>query len=100
MNRKTRLWHHDQEDDPLGGLVNLFDLWIVVVVALILVLVRSTERISEMTSKVKDSQVSPESLIPMVKYMETASELSGKGTRLGTAYRLQTGEIVYSPDEK
>jgi hypothetical protein len=98
MNRKTRLWHHDQEDDPLGGLINLFDLWIVVVVALILMLVRSAEQLAAMTTKAQESQVNSESLVPMAKFRETDFELSGKGTRLGTAYRLQTGEIVYAPD--
>ncbi len=98
MNRKTRLWHRDQEDDPLGGLVNLFDLWIVVVVALMLMLVRSTASNNRLSNENSEASIANEQLIPITKYRETESELIGKGTRLGTAYRLQSGEIVYSPD--
>lgn len=61
-------------------------------------LVRSSEQLSIITARDQDNQVNSESLVPMAKFRETDSELSGKGTRLGTAYRLQTGEIVYAPD--
>jgi hypothetical protein len=44
-----------------------------------------------------DSQDRP-NLVPIHSYRESDSELTGKGTRLGTAYRLENGEIVYAPD--
>lgn len=99
MNRKTRLWHRDQDDDPLSGLVNLFDLWIVVVVALILMLVQSADQWSAPTAQSpQNSQAVSENLVEMRKFRETDSQLTGRGIRLGTAYRLQSGEIVYAPD--
>jgi hypothetical protein len=99
MNRKTRLWSRDQDDDPLSGLVNLFDLWIVVVVALILMLVQSADRWSAASDKSPlNSQGLSENLVEIRKFRETDSQLTGRGIRLGTAYRLQSGEIVYAPD--
>ena len=32
-------------------------------------------------------------------YRVSRDELSGEGTRLGTAYRLKSGEVVYVPDD-
>lgn len=98
MARRTRPWHRDQEDDPLGGLVNLFDLWIVVVIALVLMLVRHTSVPNLSPDSKPLEQTAADHMIPMSKFRETDSELTGKGTRLGTAYRLESGEIVYKPD--
>ena len=39
MASKRRRWDHAVEDDPLTGLVNLFDLWMVFSIALLLALV-------------------------------------------------------------
>lgn len=98
MNRNQRRWHHDQDDDPLAGLVNLFDLWIVVVVALILVLANSaSSQLRKEQQTASDSQDRP-NLVPIPSFRESDSELTGKGTRLGTAYRLENGQIVYAPD--
>ena len=32
-------------------------------------------------------------------YRVSRDELSGDGVRLGTAYRLKTGDVVYVPDD-
>ena len=102
MNRKMRLWHHDSDDDPLGGLVNLFDLWIVVVVALVLMLIQGKDRVSanqtssSQTTSLVDQQA--QDLIPMERFRPSDKQLSGKGTRRGTAYRLANGEVVYVPE--
>jgi hypothetical protein len=33
------------------------------------------------------------------RFRPTNASMNGEGTRLGTAYRLKTGEVVYVPDE-
>jgi len=37
--------------------------------------------------------------IKLEHYRMTMQTLGGEGERLGTAYRLKTGEVVYVPDE-
>ncbi|AMV32954.1 hypothetical protein VN12_12570 [Pirellula sp. SH-Sr6A] len=98
MTKKTRRWDLDREEDPLSGLVNLFDLWIVVVIALILVLAKSAQQVPSMQSRVDDPFAATKDSLPIETFRATDSELTGKGTRLGTAYRLESGEIVYTPD--
>lgn len=102
MNRKMRLWHHDADDDPLGGLVNLFDLWIVVVVALVLMLIQAKDRTADsqpaMMQSASTVEQQAQDLIPMERFRPSDKQLSGKGTRLGTAYRLANGEVVYVPE--
>lgn len=98
MNRNQRRWHRDQDDDPLAGLVNLFDLWIVVVVALILVLANSTSSQLRKEQQTASDPNNQQDLVPIPSFRESNNELTGKGTRLGTAYRLENGEIVYAPD--
>lgn len=107
MQRKVRRWHSDQEDDPLSGLVNLFDVWIVVVVALMLALAKTTSNLEAFSASRPNSldeaaQISvpaeDSQSIPMPNHRTSEQELTGKGVRLGTAYRLESGEIVYTPE--
>ena len=38
--------------------------------------------------------------VKLDKYRPTDEKMSGKGERLGTAYRLANGEVVYVPESK
>lgn len=79
------------QEHPAAGLVNLFDLWIVFAVAIL----------STTTGIALDElqEVEPESRLLEERLTPTGRALEGKGTRLGVAYRLQSGEIVYVPAE-
>jgi hypothetical protein len=102
MLRKRRRWRHDSDVDPLGGLVNLFDVWIVVVVALALALLHTHTHYAQLAAQApSDSPPEPGAQIDLVKlprFRKTESALTGKGERLGTAYRLENGEVVYVPE--
>jgi hypothetical protein len=100
-SRRRRRWEAREEDDPLAGLVNLFDLWMVFSIALLIVFAGASRRRSSAV-ETRPSPTSPASLseartIP--KYRLSREELSGSGERLGTAYRLPSGEVVCVPDD-
>lgn len=97
------------EEDPLAGVANLFDMSVVFIVGLMLTLF-SVYRMADL--------VDPNSEVTMVKtdkngmreiivkkgtkieaYKVTGETAAGNGERLGTAYRLANGEVIYVPDQ-
>ncbi len=83
----------DQAGDPLDGLVNLFDIGIVLAVAFLIAGLTLTansrtgkiERRSEQTAGAKARVLSPPS---------SSQKAQGRGTPVGRAYRLADGRIV------
>lgn len=101
MVRKTRRWEIHAEDDPLAGLVNLFDLWMVFSIALLLALVaasRLPEFSADATSTTSTELPSTDQRSKLDRFRVSNEKLTGEGQRLGTAYRLKNGEVVYVPD--
>ena len=106
MRNKRRRWD-SLEDDPLAGLVNLFDLWMVFSIALLLALVSyfrlpelpSPESATQSASSTTERLQQQTHKLEHYHYRESHDKLTGEGQRLGTAYRLKTGEVVYVPDE-
>ncbi len=96
--------------DPLVGVVNLFDASMVLVVALLLALA-GADSLAEIAARMSQKDITivtnpgkpdMEMIVKRGERMEKleASELqgAGKGTRLGIAYRLESGEVVYVPE--
>jgi len=79
-------------------LVNLFDIWMVFAVALLLALVEAGV-IRQAGAKDSLERVAAEK-VPVNEMRVTQDQLTGEGQRLGTAYRLTSGEIVYVPDPR
>ena len=98
----------DVEEDPLTGVANLFDVSVVFIVGLMISLF-SVYRMGDL--------MDPEAEVTMVKtnasgeseiivkrgneieaYQVTGEQMTGEGERLGTAYRLSNGQIIYVPD--
>ena len=88
MTRTPRRWHWTAEDDPLAGMANLFDVWVVFAVALLLALAARAARDAAPNAEMKK----------LDRFTVGDDRLTGAGERLGTAYRLASGEIVYVPD--
>ena len=97
-------------DDPLVGVVNLFDASMVLVVALLLALA-GADSLAEIAARMSQKDITivtnpgkpdMEMIVKRGERMEKleASELrgAGKGTRLGIAYRLESGDVVYVPE--
>ena len=103
LTSSPRLWSEDNDDDPLAGMINLFDLWIVVVVGLMIALVGKWKQGRELGSeslaeKPSETLVADQKeLVKLPKFRKTKSEMSGQGEVLGTAYRFSSGEVVYVP---
>lgn len=101
---------NDEDDNPMGMLTNLFDVAMVFAVALMVALV-SHFSMSEIFSKenftiVKNPGADNMEIITkegdeIKKYTPTDDESSSsgsKGRKVGTAYQLENGEIIYIPE--
>jgi len=96
MSRRTGLGRHtgtrEAAGDPLDGLVNLFDIGIVIAVAFLiaglgLTLNRSTRRLQQRTPSAQHARTLPSPA--------GAPVASGHGLPVGTVYRLSNGQLVY-----
>jgi hypothetical protein len=97
MNRRTGLGRYgrieDAAGDPLEGLVNLFDIGIVLAVAFLiaglgLTLDRDTHHLQQRTSSISHAQTLPSP-------SSSAPAASGRGRAVGTVYRLSNGQLVF-----
>ncbi len=112
FRRKDRSKSHFtsiHREDPLSGVANLFDASIVFAVGLMVALVQAFSMAqildpnSEFTIVKRDTRTGEMEIIEKskkevkVKKM-TPEKKSGSGTRLGVAYQLPDGSVVYVPE--
>ena len=98
----------DDEEDPLGGVANLFDAAMVFAVALLVALVVSyngPELLDADASVTIVKNPGDPNMQVIIKDKETIKVmnmteqiLGGQGNKIGTAYRLETGEVIYMPE--
>ena len=98
-----------EDEDPLAGIANLFDVSVAFIVALLIALFAlfSSGALLDPNAKVtlvKQTENGEMELITkegaQIKVQKVTDQtLSGNGTRLGTAYRLANGQVVYVPDD-
>ena len=104
---RYRAFGRNDDFDPRETLVNLFDVAMVFAVALMVAFViqsRMTEFLTaEDATFVKNAGkpdmeiiVKKDNKISRFKSEKTAG--SGKGQRVGIAYRLESGEVIYVPE--
>jgi hypothetical protein len=91
--RRTGLGRHggieEAAGDPLDGLVNLFDIGIVLAVAFLVAGLRVTlQRHAPSTPQAAHTQTLP-------PFPAKAPRASGRGQPVGTVYRLSDGRLVY-----
>jgi hypothetical protein len=92
MNRiRLRLTEEGEGDDPLLSLVNLIDVFLVLVAALLLALAR-------MPPAGPGGRVLPDSPKAERFQGEGAATTAEGGVRAGTAYRLPDGSLVVVPE--
>ena len=97
-----------RDDDPMTGVANLFDIGIVFIVGLLMTLFSAYhlqdlfDRTSEMTIMKRHQSGEMEIITKKgtkVKAMKVSkSKATGQGERLGIAYRLEDGTMVYVPE--
>ena len=108
-NRRS-LFHTDEDHDPLSSLTNLFDVAMVFAVALMVALV-TRFNMTEIFSKedftmVKNPGTEQMEIITkkgekIERYKSSeqqASDNESRGRRVGVAYQLENGEIIYVPE--
>jgi len=97
-----------RDDDPMTGVANLFDIGLVFIVGLLLTLFSVYrlqdlfDRNSEMTIMKQQALGEMEIIVKKGNQIKatrvTKESTQGKGNRLGVAYRLEDGSMVYVPD--
>ncbi len=91
----------DRAGDPLDGLVNLFDLGIVLSVAFLLAALSSLDLTSALTSKSKTEATRPVDAVVAKKNQQIKEiklkpneRVVGRGQPIGTVYKLSDGRTV------
>jgi hypothetical protein len=91
--------HEDRAGDPLDGLVNLFDLGIVLAVAFLLAALSSLNLTKAITAHglgqpaADTITVSPDDIVKDVP--KSDQRTVGRGSKVGTVYRLEDGRLIY-----
>ena len=108
MRKRSRSTFSESEDsDPMSSLVNLFDAAMVFAVALMVAFAirsRMTEFLTaEDATFVKNAGKDNMEIIvkknnKITRYKSEKSTGSGRGRRVGIAYQLESGEVIYVPE--
>src|SRR3954466_15557679 len=97
----------DRAGDPLDGLVNLFDLGIVLSVAFLLAALSSlklddiltNEKVEVIRNTSKGQQIITRQGQKVTRIqLQPGQKVVGRGDRIGSVYRLNDGRIVYVQD--
>lgn len=100
-----RFLDDDEADDPMLSVVNLIDLFLVIIGMLMVVIAQnplspfSQERVTvienpgeaDMRITVKDGQ-------ELTRYESSGEVGQGQGARAGVTYRLDDGRMIYVPE--
>lgn len=108
--RRTGLITNEDEQNPLTGVANLFDIAMVFSVALLVALVMSYNIPELFTNEditivknpgQKDMQIIMKEQGKPIEILNMTDQIGGgTGEALGTAYKLADGRIVYVPEEE
>ena len=98
------------DNDPMSGVANLFDVGLVFIVGLLMALFGAyhmedlLKEDSEVTITKMSANGDMEIIIKKGKKIEamkvTKEKAKGRGQRLGVAYRLEDGSMVYVPESE
>jgi hypothetical protein len=99
VNNRARR-HADRGGDPLDGLVNLFDLGVVLSVAFLLAALSSLNLDQLLTKrdalrKAAQQEIRAKTGERARTLGQTGGKVIGRGQRVGTVYRLEDGRLVY-----
>ena len=105
--RRYAAFSESDDSDPMTSLVNLFDVAMVFAVALMVAFAiqsRMTEFLTaEDATFVKNAGKDNMEIIvkknnKITRYKSEKSTGSGRGRRVGIAYQLESGEVIYVPE--
>lgn len=109
LKRHRRFEKYEQPiEDPMSGVANLFDASVAFIVSMMIALFMAYNMLdlldprSELTITKKTSDGEIEIISKKGKEIKakkvTDKRLSGEGVRLGTAYQLKDGKVIYVPE--
>lgn len=95
-------------NDPMSGVANLFDLGLVFIVGLLMALF-GAYHLEDLLSETSELTLIKKSADGQIELIEkkgrkitavkmTRETAKGRGERLGTAYKLENGSMIYIPD--
>jgi hypothetical protein len=96
----------EDEDDPIISVVNLVDLFLVVIAVLLIIVMSNPINPFVQDQDVivikNPGQPNMEMLVQegkeLKQFKSTGSVGEGKGSKAGTAYRLDDGSMIYVPE--
>ena len=100
-----KLLHEPETEDPILSVVNLIDVFLVVIAALLLAVANSsvnpfsTESVTIIKNPGKDNMEIIVKDGQKVAHYKASGEIGeGQGAKAGVAYRLKDGSMVYVPE--
>jgi hypothetical protein len=106
QRRPLNILGEDDQDDPILSVVNLIDVFLVVIAVLLIVVIENPLNpfTSEEVVVVKNpGRADMEMIVKKgeeLTHYKTSGEIGeGRGIRAGITYRLEDGSMVYVPEE-
>lgn len=103
--KHLRLMDENEGDDPILSVVNLIDVFLVIIAALLLAVANSSVNpfSSESVTIIKNPGTDNMEIIvkdgQKVDHYKASGEIGeGQGAKAGVAYRLKDGSMVYVPE--
>ncbi|HRO87610.1 MAG TPA: DUF2149 domain-containing protein [Chiayiivirga sp.] len=100
-----RFLEHDEVDDPILSVVNLVDVFLVVIGVLLVVIVKSPLNPFSLDNVVvvenpgeADMRITVKEGQDLTRYESTGEIGEGGGVRAGVAYKLPDGRMIYVPE--
>lgn len=101
-----KLLHEPETEDPILSVVNLIDVFLVIIAALLIVVAKnpllnafSRQDVTVITDAGKPTmEVVVKKGQKIEHYKSTGNIGQGEGAKAGTAYRMKDGSIVYVPE--
>jgi len=100
-----RFLDHDEADDPILSVVNLVDLFLVVIGILLIVILRnplnpfSTANVTVVENPGRaDMRITVKEGQELTRYESSGEIGEGQGVRAGITYRMPDGRMVYVPE--
>jgi len=96
----------EEDDDPMLSAVNLVDVFLVLVVALLTAVALQQQAAADENVTVIKRPGEPDMEIVVrekgqeIRYKGNGGSSEGQGVRAGVAYKLKDGNIIYVPEEK
>jgi hypothetical protein len=94
----------EEDDDPMLSAVNLVDVFLVLVVALLTAVALQQQKEAEENVTIIKKAGEPDMEIVVrengkeIRYKGNGGSSEGQGVRAGVAYKLKDGNIIYVPE--